>query len=134
MKSAIKAGLLLLAALALPASVYAYGCPLFPGAGGRPCTVQLGPWYLYYPYEAHFQLPAPVGYPMSPGVGSFPNWQAGAAVPVGAPSAAPVGAPSYVPPTDAPWQPPAPQPLVQPSSYIQPAGYQQPPSYWYGNR
>lgn len=119
MKRILQAGLFVLAALALPASAYAYGCPLFPNFGSsRPCTIQLGPWYLYYPYEAHFQMPAPVG--------PFPNWQAGAAMPG--------GAPSYASPAETPWQPPMPQPMVQPTSFVQPAGYQQPPSYWYGNR
>ena len=27
---------------------------------------QLGPWYLYWPLEAHFQTPAPTGYPYWP--------------------------------------------------------------------
>ena len=27
---------------------------------------QLGPWYLYWPMEAHFQAPAPTGYPYWP--------------------------------------------------------------------
>jgi hypothetical protein len=116
MKIALRLGILVLALAALPATVHAYGCPLFPCA--RPCTVQLGPWYLYYPYEAHFQTSAPLG--------PYPNWQPGMAV---APAPA-----AYSPPVQAPWTPPAPQPLVQPSSYIQPAGfnYSQPPSYWYG--
>ena len=114
MKSALRATLLLLAVLALPASVSAYGCPLFPCAGQH-CAIQLGPWYLYYPYNAYFQTPAPIGYP---------NFQGGAM------PAAPV---SYVPPAPA-WTPPAPQPLVQPTGYVQPVSYPQPPNYWYGNR
>jgi hypothetical protein len=127
MKTALRLGLLALGLGALPASVHAYGCPLFPCAG-RCCTIQLGPWYLYYPYEAHFQTSAPLG--------PFPNWQAG--VPMSAPMsyappaeyAPPAG---YAPPAQAPWTPPAPQPL-QPSGYVRPAGfnYAQPPSYWYG--
>lgn len=118
MRNAIKAGLFLLAVLVLPASVSAYGCPLFPNVGASGSNfVRLGPWYLYYPYEAHFQLPAPVG--------PFPNWQTGVEVPVGAAGfAAPVGMPG---------QPPVPQPMMQQSGFVQPAGYQQPPSYWYGN-
>jgi hypothetical protein len=34
-----------------------FGCPT------------LGPWYLYWPYEAHFNAPAPV-----PGGGGYPYW------------------------------------------------------------
>ena len=30
---------------------------------GRPT---LGPWYLYWPQDAHFQTPAPTGYPFWP--------------------------------------------------------------------
>ena len=116
MKTAFRAALLALAALALPAMVQAYGCPLFPCVG-LPHAHRLGPWYLYYPYEAHFQAPAPVG--------PFPNWQAGAAVPV--------APPAFAPPAQAPWQPPVPQPMVQPTGFVQPVGWQV-PSYWYGNR
>ena len=29
--------------------------------------VPAGPWYTYYPYQAHFQTPAPTGYPYWPG-------------------------------------------------------------------
>jgi hypothetical protein len=32
------------------------------GGGGAP----LGPWYSYWPMEAHFQTPAPTGYPFWP--------------------------------------------------------------------
>jgi len=112
MKTLIRLGLFLLAPLALPASASAYGCPLFPCVGNGHC--HLGPWYLYFPYEAHFQMPAPVA--------PFPNWQAG-------------WAPAYVPPAPAPtWQAPSPQPVLQPSSYVQPVSFPKPPSYWYGNR
>jgi hypothetical protein len=37
----------------------------FRGCGGC-CHIQLGPWYLYWPHEAHFQTPAPTGYPFWP--------------------------------------------------------------------
>ncbi len=30
------------------------------------CQATLGPWYSYFPYEAHFQVPAPVC--------PYPNW------------------------------------------------------------
>ncbi len=134
MKNTMKAGLLLLAVLAFPAGVYAYGCPLFPNVGGLggQNIVRLGPWYLYYPYNAHFQLPAPVG--------PFPNWQTGAEVPVGAAGFAtpgaemPMGAAGYGAPMEMSWQPPVPQPMFQSSGFVQPAGYQQAPSYWYGSR
>jgi hypothetical protein len=79
--------------------------------------VQLSPWYLYFPYEAHFQAPSPVC--------SFPNWQAPAAgLPAGV---------DMAPPTTGPMLPPVTQPLgyVQPASYAYP---QQVPSYWYGPR
>jgi hypothetical protein len=38
-----------------------------PGSGGG-CfgPPPFAPWYLYYPYEAHFQTPAPTGYPYWP--------------------------------------------------------------------
>lgn len=37
-------------------------------------TFQAAPWYLYWPYDAHFQTPAPVHGPWSgpPGPGNFP--------------------------------------------------------------
>jgi len=107
MKTAFRVGLLILAALTLPATAHAYGCPLFPCIGcPRPCVPRLAPWYCYFPYEAHFQAPAPVG--------PFPNWQPGAMVPAGGASYAP--------------------PVHQPAGYVQPVGYSSPPSYWYGNR
>lgn len=37
-----------------------HGCPV------------LGPWYLYWPYEAHFSAPAPV-----PGGVAYPYWPGG---------------------------------------------------------
>jgi hypothetical protein len=33
---------------------------------------QLGPWYLYWPMEAHFQTPAPTGYPFWPAPMTLP--------------------------------------------------------------
>ena len=33
---------------------------------------QLGPWYLYWPMEAHFQTPAPTGYPYYPSSMTLP--------------------------------------------------------------
>jgi hypothetical protein len=37
------------------------------GSMGGPNMVPAGPWYTYYPYQAHFQTPAPTGYPYWPG-------------------------------------------------------------------
>ncbi|HYV36882.1 MAG TPA: hypothetical protein VE988_14330 [Gemmataceae bacterium] len=61
---------------------------LFAG-GGR---TQLGPWYQYWPYEAHFQSPAPMGigggpYMMTlpPQFGQGSGMQYGTPVPVGPP-------------------------------------------------
>jgi len=36
---------------------------------------QAAPWYLYWPYDAHFQLPAPVagGYSPPPSMGGYPS-------------------------------------------------------------
>ena len=40
---------------------------------------QAGPWYLYWPYEAHFQTPAPLPFPYySPTQVLPPNFQGGA--------------------------------------------------------
>jgi hypothetical protein len=47
---------------------------------------QAGPWYLYWPYEAHFQTPAPLPYPYyAPTQVLPPNFQGGmpATQPVG---------------------------------------------------
>lgn len=44
------------------------GCPPGGGGGGapQPCPGVLGPWYLYWPYEAHFITPAHPQYPYWP--------------------------------------------------------------------
>ena len=100
------------------------------GCGG--CG-QLGPWYLYWPMEAHFQAPPPLG-PSTP----FPSYQT-LTNPYG-------GTP--VQPQLQPWTPPSPTPVPpggQPGSQppggltqrtvFQPVGYfttGQAPSYWYG--
>jgi hypothetical protein len=92
---------------------------------GGGCPTQLEPWYLYYPYEAHFQSPAPVG---------FPNWPAPVAAGPSVPPVAPV-APA-VPPMPSAWGQPRGPATVQPAGYIQPVGYPNPqvPSYWYERR
>lgn len=88
------------------------------GAGGS-VTYQAGPWYTYWPLEAHFQVPAPTHYPYWPAPMSssiFPQGQVPPAHAYAAPAVA---------------QPPQPQ-AVQPTLYRQ-VGYfpQAAPSYWY---
>jgi hypothetical protein len=78
---------------------------------------QAGPWYQYWPYEAHFINPAPTGYPYWPSPQVLP----------GAVQAAPFSGGTVAPaPT------PVPQPApVKPLSF-QPVGYtSEAPSYWY---
>jgi hypothetical protein len=137
MKKVYFAALLLLPLFAVPARAQCC-CPWFPfrieaGANaylrvyGGPCQTwgcQLGPWYQYFPYEAHFQSAAPIG---------FPYWPS----PQTLPPTAPAGAFHYQP---AP--PPQPAPTAAPPQQLQPTGYQPPffqqvgyynraPSYWY---
>lgn len=122
---AILAGLPL---LALPGQAHAWGCgggttaPLYSGSifsfrisvanCGCGCCFA-GPWYTYWPYEAHFQAPPPVG-------GCYPYWPsataAAGALPVSPAAAAPAIAPAA----------PAPAPTTQPAAYFGPA-----PAYWY---
>ncbi len=64
---------------------------------------QLGPWYQYWPMEAHFQTPAPTGYPYWP-------------APMTLPPNAGVGGPA-----------PA---NFMPASF-QPSGYGAPPPYYW---
>jgi hypothetical protein len=99
---------------------------------------RLGPWYLYFPYEAHFQLPAP----------HYPNWPApmvpesppGTFVPPPptllppaipdpkAPPAVPPGGKGPDLPPQTSFYRPVPQPAFRPVSYTYPSI----PSYWYG--
>lgn len=90
----------------------------------------LGPWYAYFPYDAHFQMPAPVG--------PYPNWPMPfPPQPVMVP--APFPPPPTLlppPPNPAPRSAPTNQPLIQPVGYY-PYGYgygygYQVPTYWYG--
>ncbi len=74
--------------------------PYYPGGGA---VSQLGPWYQYWPMEAHFQTPAPTGYPYWPAPLTLPP-NAG----VGGPAPA-----NFMPAS------------LQPSGYGAP-----PPSYW----
>jgi hypothetical protein len=123
MKPLLRAGLLVLLVLAAPSLAHAWTCP--PGqidfginahcnsfVANVGMTAPLGPWYTYWPYNAHFQLPAPVG--------GWPYW------PV---SVAAVPNQGFVPSH----QPPQVQPTYFQPSGLQPAGYSgQAPSYWYG--
>jgi hypothetical protein len=86
--------------------------PAGPGAGPGPGgSVPCGPWYTYYPYNAHFQTPAPTGYP---------NWPAPQ---TSGPS--PLFGGNY-------YQAPPQNGLSNYPSPVQPCGYYQAPSYWYG--
>jgi hypothetical protein len=95
--------------------------------GGAP--TQLGPWYLYWPLEAHFQVPA---------LPQFPNWPSPMGLPNtgGYPPAGPGLPPPVVPQPAPPGQLTPPMPEAHPSGYLQPAGYynypQTVPTYWYG--
>jgi hypothetical protein len=146
--------------------IHAEGWPFNVQAGGSfyikggpgPAAPQAGPWYLYWPLEAHFVAPAPTGYPYWPPPQVLPPTTIGGpAVPPPAvaisPPAAPVPLPAATTPpahvapppvttTPAP-KPPAPQPTtpatpqLQLPPYLQPTSYSpavpsgQPPSYWY---
>jgi hypothetical protein len=87
----------------LSGSMSAYCAPYQPGSGpGGPGPAQLGPWYLYWPLEAHFTAPAPTGYPYWPSPLGLPNGE------------------YTVPPGDK-------HSFVNPAAYTPQA-----PSYWYG--
>jgi hypothetical protein len=94
-----------------------------------------GPWYMYWPYEAYFQTPAPVTpYPSWPG-----PMTAGAAGSYASPGAfsptAPVPGSGWTgPPPQASFNYPGFNYPGQPQVPMQPVGYyyQQAPSYWYG--
>ena len=91
--------------------------------GGR---TQLGPWYQYWPHEAHFQAPPPLG-PSMPGASIMTLPPA-----YGRQPSQPQTQPQ-------PWTPPAPTPIppggqTQRTQFL-PVGYfttGQAPSYWYG--
>jgi hypothetical protein len=151
-------GMALLALPLLAASACAEGWPFNVQVDGSfhikssrgPACPQAGPWYLYWPMEAHFVAPAPTGYPYWPSPQGLPGMSFGgpacpppsfaAAPPIM--TAPPPAATAPVPATPAPQPaPPAaapasPQlqlpPYLQPTSYYYPASYTtQPPSYWY---
>jgi hypothetical protein len=81
--------------------------------------VQLGPWYQYFPYEAHFQSAAPIG---------FPYWPS----PQTLPPPPPAAYPNQHNPQPAPPQANPVQPSSYQSPFFQPVGYYpKAPSYWY---
>ena len=147
MKKLLAAALLALPLLAAPAR--AHGLKIMWQINNGP-PIQLGPWYQYWPLEAHFQVPAPCSYPYWPPPMTLP----GAVPPLGAaaggPAPAPVPPPTQVAPPPVPVAPPpAPVPpgpaqlpppeprILGPANFhapaYQPVGYyQQVPSYWYG--
>jgi hypothetical protein len=123
-----------------------FNCSIGNPYGGGNGKVPAGPWYLYWPLEAHFRTPPP-GWPpfpaapmtLPPGFGQ-PVPMAGPAlvppapmVPAYPPVPAPPGPPpnTIMPPLPVP-APPAPSPALP--SRNQPVGYWTPqvPSYWYG--
>jgi hypothetical protein len=138
MKKLFAAALLALPFLAV--SAQAEGWPWNVNAGGSfyiqggPSAAwpQAGPWYLYWPLEAHFVAPAPTGYPYWPSPQGLPRQS------IGGPAMSQYCAP-YVPRAAVPAPPPAAQPAPQPlGPRLQPASYYYPvsytgtaPSYWY---
>lgn len=112
MKLLLKACLLALPLLAIPAEARAHGgCKICFGVSWsewNPCCDNgcgggtLAPWYTYWPYAAHFQVPA---------APSFPFWPA----PMTTSFAAP------------------PAPPITPAAYSPVGGYPTWPSYWYGH-
>jgi hypothetical protein len=79
------------------------------GSVGGMNMTPVGPWYTYYPYQAHFQTPAPTGYPYWPGPQTS--------------GPSPLFGGNYQNPNNQGF-----------SNYpaVQPCGYYQAPSYWYG--
>jgi hypothetical protein len=108
------------------------GCPGGPGGGGGG-GAGAGPWYQYWPMEAHFQTPAPVGFPYGPspmglpgmggyGGGGYDGGHAG----YGAGASGGHDAPAATQETTR-------RPAPRPQAPFQPVGYYyQAPSYWYG--
>jgi hypothetical protein len=101
------------------------------GGGGGGCFPGGGPWYGAWPYSAHFQTPAPTGYPYWPAPMGY-----GAGF-----SAAPAPAPAYagtgpgMEPYGLSQMPTAGNFGGYPMSGVQTAGYgAQAPAYWYPGR
>ena len=107
----------LIVSVALPAAACQAGdhCSSFLSCGSSCGHRCLGPWYSYWPLEAHFQTPAPTGYPYWPspmGMGGMqPQLPAYGHHHGGAPQAMP----------------------MLPGMHQQMGYFQQAPSYWYGN-
>jgi hypothetical protein len=130
MKALLRACLVALPFFAVPTLAHAWGFPCLPPVkvdagvnahfnayiGQWGLMAQAGPWYSYFPYDAYFQTPAPVG--------GWPFW----------------------PPASAPAVPPGVRPdngngngngndngqsMFSPPRGIQPAGGAV-PKYWYG--
>lgn len=112
---------------------------------GTACGGVLGPWYNYWPLEAHFNVPVPCGYPYWPSGQTLPNGATAAIPPpltgpapppaavvpapaLQVPPPGPVGLPPGVPP-----KPEAFKPVGYRAPAVQPVRYSGPvPSYWYG--
>lgn len=129
------------------------GCGCGPCCGGGGCC-NVGPWYLYWPLDAHFQVPAPTGYPFYPApmaAGGLPGY-AGYPPPAAYPGYGPAGLPYhaanyapaasyaqypnyYAPSNYAAQYPGYGAPAYMPqSSMFQTVGYsQQVPDYWRGH-
>jgi hypothetical protein len=95
---------------------------------------QLGPWYQYWPLEAHFQTPAMPCYPTWPSPMGLPPSNTGV-VPTAPVVPVMPGAP--ITPPKLPVPTPGGAVNLKPATYQQPAFqpvgyYQQVPSYWYG--
>src|SRR5262249_12083656 len=135
MKKLLLTPLLVLPFLAAPAVVRAEGwtftipnCPWKVEAGcnayfrvqdGK-CSPQAGPWYLYWPLEAHFGPPAPHGFPYWPNPMTLPPDPHAPANPGPLPALPPGPAPA-----------PAAAPALQQSG-VHPVVYTMPvPDYWY---
>jgi hypothetical protein len=101
-----------------------------PGAG---CGPQLGPWYNFWPMEAHFQTPAIPYYPYWPAAQALVPGGASSSLPL--PPDCPQAIPTAAPAAAAPPRANATQPtFFRPVGYYAPAaypGYTQVPSYWY---
>jgi hypothetical protein len=128
MKAFTRACLVALPFLALPSLAQAWGMPPckidaginahLNGYCGNICLCpQAGPWYSYFPYDAYFQTPAPVG--------GWPFW------PTNAAPAIPPGVQNGS--DDKSNNSNGPQSMFYQRPGVQPAGYGAPaPSYWYG--
>jgi hypothetical protein len=95
------------------------------GGYSSPNGAVCGPWYNYWPLDAHFQKPA-LGYPFWPSPQGVAKQAEAAAVP---PVVAPA-APAAVKPVA--YQPYYPTPGAAPVTYPSYGYPSQAPSYWYG--